>query len=267
MFTTSTSGEDLPLRDPLDFLRSRMDAMGLDDRGYVIADSTGTILWANGALCEYLRYSPSELVTDNVRILAPAPHRKKHPARMSSYRKGCASRVVGHDRVVPVVDKKGHASTVSLHVTEQVARALGPSVVPVPHPVSLLVSIPPSPFGIPCSCVHRATACAVFSGHDNQYWAPRLPKTFKGEAGWRWSYGHPRRSLYDVTLSGHSIRSRPSTFAQAAWRQRTAASSGDGNPESKYTSHRCRRHVNCGSHGTHMLYLDCQHDPVRLTEH
>ena len=27
------------------------------------------------------------------------------------------------------------------------------------------------------------------------------------------------------------------------------------------------QHVNYRSHGTHMLYLDCRHDPVRLTEH
>ena len=41
---------------------------------------------------------------------------------------------------------------------------------------------------------------------------------------------------------------------------------GDRHPESNDTSHRCRRHVNC-SHGTHLLYFDCQRDPVRLTEH
>ena len=52
-----------------------------------------------------------------------------------------------------------------------------------------------------------------------------------------------------------------------AWRQRTAAYSRDRHPESKCTSLRCKQHVNCGSHGTHMLYLDCRHDPVRLTEH
>ena len=33
------------------------------------------------------------------------------------------------------------------------------------------------------------------------------------------------------------------------------------------TLSRYKRHVSCGSHGTHMLYLDGQHDPVRLTGH
>ena len=42
--------------------------------------------------------------------------------------------------------------------------------------------------------------------------------------------------------------------------------SPDRDPESKYTSRCCKRHLNCSLHGTHMLYLDCQHDPVRLTE-
>ena len=55
--------------------------------------------------------------------------------------------------------------------------------------------------------------------------------------------------------------------APGAWQQHIAAQTGDRKPESKYMSHRHRRHVSCGSHGTHMLDLECQHDPVRLTEH
>ena len=52
-----------------------------------------------------------------------------------------------------------------------------------------------------------------------------------------------------------------------AWQQHIAARTGDRRPESKYTPHRRRRHASGGSHGTNTLYLDCQHDPVRLTEH
>ena len=55
--------------------------------------------------------------------------------------------------------------------------------------------------------------------------------------------------------------------APKAWRQHTAAHTGDKNPESKYTSHRYKRHVNCRSHGTNVVYLDCQLDRCRLTEH
>ena len=39
------------------------------------------------------------------------------------------------------------------------------------------------------------------------------------------------------------------------------------NQSPKYTSHRHGRHVNCGSHGTNVVYLDWQLAPVRLTEH
>ena len=45
-------------------------------------------------------------------------------------------------------------------------------------------------------------------------------------------------------------------FAPGARQQHSAASTGDRKPESKYTSHRYRRHVSCGSHGTTMGRAD-----------
>ena len=55
--------------------------------------------------------------------------------------------------------------------------------------------------------------------------------------------------------------------APVAWQQHITAPTGDRHPESKYMSHRHRRHASSGSHGTNMFYFDCQLDPVRLTDH
>ena len=100
--------------------------------------------------------------------------------------------------------------------------------------------------------------CDATVSHSCCCWTPtqeRYPNPVPKQLGPK-KLRSERKCSLDRAFVGH-----------VAWRQRTAAYSGDRHPESKYTSHRCRRHVNCGSHGTHMLYLDCQHDPVLLTEH
>ena len=69
---------------------------------------------------------------------------------------------------------------------------------------------------------------------------------------------HPAASLGNGELGDGLWESHNKSNAQ---------STRKANTPPKYASQHHRRHVNCGSHGTNMLYLDCQLDPVRPTEH
>ena len=105
--------------DPLDFVKSEIASMGDDPTGAVFVDHTGTILWVNDAAVQYFRYERREMVGENIRMLMPSPYREQHDVLMAAYDRGCPrGRIVGHERLVPVVDKRGVTSSVAMLTSE-----------------------------------------------------------------------------------------------------------------------------------------------------
>ena len=91
--------------DVLHFLRADLEEWQQSDQGYVVADTSGTILWSNEALCRFFQCTPEELHDENVRVLMPAPYAKQHDQFLRQHLETGVRKVLGRERLVPVVKR------------------------------------------------------------------------------------------------------------------------------------------------------------------
>ncbi len=88
----------------------------------VTASQNGDILFVNDFCEVLLGYKPSELIGQNVRILAPEPHRANHDNYLKAYLETGRRHIIGMRRSVQAVRKDGSLAPVFIETVEQVQK-------------------------------------------------------------------------------------------------------------------------------------------------
>ncbi|MCK6411500.1 MAG: PAS domain S-box protein [Azonexus sp.] len=84
----------------------------------ITIDDSGTIATVNRATTRIFGWSSEELVGNNVRMLAPEPHRSAHDSYIANYLSGGPPKIIGHEREIDAQHKDGHTFPATLGVTE-----------------------------------------------------------------------------------------------------------------------------------------------------
>ncbi len=105
------------LRDRAAHTRAILQAAA--DAIITISDQ-GTIATFNRAAEELFGYSASEIIDQNISLLAPSPHREEHDNHLQRYLRTGQSRVLGFEREVDGVRKDGSTFPIALRATEMI---------------------------------------------------------------------------------------------------------------------------------------------------
>lgn len=84
----------------------------------IVINEKGIILETNKAINRVLGYNDQELVGQNIRVLAPEPHRSAHDGYLQRYMQTGEAHVIGFTRHVEAVKKDGQCIPIDLAVSE-----------------------------------------------------------------------------------------------------------------------------------------------------
>eukprot|EP00762_Andalucia_godoyi_P007474 ANDGO_07835.mRNA.1 Adenylate cyclase len=98
------------------------DSHLLDDLpdAVIVISQEGVILNANKATMRFFGYAVEELVSQNISMLCPEPHRSRHNGYLQRYLQTGVKRVVGRTREVTGVTKDGELVPIALSVSETI---------------------------------------------------------------------------------------------------------------------------------------------------
>ena len=86
--------------------------------GIVTIDDQGIITTFNRAAEELFGYGASEIIGQNVSVLAPSPHREEHDDHIQRYLRTGQTRIIGIERELDAVRRDGSMFPMALRVTE-----------------------------------------------------------------------------------------------------------------------------------------------------
>lgn len=86
--------------------------------GIITIDHKGVIQHVNPAACDMFGYSKNELISQNISMLMPSPHREEHDGFMNKYLETGQAQIIGIGREVEAVRKDGSLIDVDLAVSE-----------------------------------------------------------------------------------------------------------------------------------------------------